>query len=348
MTKDRLQSILAALPDLSVAVFGDFFLDRYLVIDPAIEEISLETGLPVHQVVGKRLAPGAAGNIVSNMRALGVGRVVCLGVVGVDGEGFDLTKALHAIGADDSHLIRSEDRFTPCYTKPMRRENGRETEMERIDIKNRSELPLSLEDELISRMHAVLPELDGVIIVDQVQERNFGTVTDRVREELCDLAAANPDKVFFVDSRLRIGEYRDVILKPNSVEAYDAVRGRARPDKAQSTVREVSLDEAKECARVLRQRTGRPVFMTAQEEGIFLVDKEVTHIPAVRATGEIDPVGAGDSCTAGAVSALCAGASYEEAAFLGNLVASVTVQKLGQTGTATPAELLEQYHKAVR
>ena len=56
-------------------------------------------------------------------------------------------------------------------------------------------------------------------------------------------------------------------------------------------------------------------------------------------TGEIDPVGAGDSCTSGIVSALCAGASPEEAGLLGNLVASVTVQKLGTTGTASPEEI---------
>ena len=347
MTRDRLQSILTALPTVSVAVFGDFFLDRYFVIDPALEEVSVETGLPVHQVVGKRLTPGAAGTIVSNLRALGVGRVVCVGVIGVDGEGFELTKCLHTIGADDSHLIRSESRVTPCYTKPMRRENGRETEMERIDIKNRFELPSSLEDELISRIRDLLPQLGGVIIADQVQERNHGAVTDRVREEVCSLARINGDKVFFVDSRLRIGEYHGVIIKPNKVEAYDAVKGGARADKAESAIREVALDEAIDCARALYGRTGKAVFMTAQQEGIFLAEREITHVPAVPVTGEIDPVGAGDSCTAGAVSALCAGATYEEAAFLGNLVASVTVRKIGQTGTATPAELLERYDEAI-
>ena len=54
---------------------------------------------------------------------------------------------------------------------------------------------------------------------------------------------------------------------------------------------------------------------------------------------EVDPTGAGDSATAGCVLALAAGANCIEAALLGNLVASITVQQLATTGTATPAQL---------
>ena len=147
-----------------------------------------------------------------------------------------------------------------------------------------------------------------------------------------------------MDSRVRIGEFRNVMIKPNKFEAVDAIRGRARADSGK--VIDFSLDEAVSCARELRERTGSPVFMTAQEEGLFVVDREVDQVPAVRVEGEIDPVGAGDSCTAGIMSALCAGATLQEAAFLGNLVASVTVRKIGQTGTATPAEVLARYDEA--
>jgi hypothetical protein len=39
------------------------------------------------------------------------------------------------------------------------------------------------------------------------------------------------------------------------------------------------------------------------------------------------------------VLALCAGSSFIEAAVIGNLVASITVQQLATTGTARPSEL---------
>ena len=55
-----------------------------------------------------------------------------------------------------------------------------------------------------------------------------------------------------------------------------------------------------------------------------------------------DPTGAGDSFNAGAVLALAAGASFAEAAVVGNLVASITVQQLATTGVARSNELPNQ------
>jgi sugar/nucleoside kinase (ribokinase family) len=62
-------------------------------------------------------------------------------------------------------------------------------------------------------------------------------------------------------------------------------------------------------------------------------------VRAVRVPEPTDPTGAGDSATAGAVLAICAGASPTEAALVANLVASITVQQLAVTGTASPDQL---------
>jgi rfaE bifunctional protein kinase chain/domain len=337
MDKARLCEIIGRFSELQVAVIGDFFLDRYLVIDSTLAEVSVETGLTVHQVVGKRLSPGAAGTVVSNLRALGVGKVLCLGVIGLDGEGFELKRHLEAIGADYGGLIESDERFTPCYTKPMLLEEGKERELERIDIKNRAPLPQHIELELVELLNDLLPNMDAVLVGDQVQERNYGVVTDRVREAICHLAGQFPEKVFLADSRVRIGEYWNVHLKPNKFEATDAVLGNTRPDTARGV--DVTIDQARECAHELRKRTGRAVFLTAQEQGIFVIDEYETHVPTFAPGGPIDPVGAGDSCAAAIASAMAAGATTNEAAFLGNVVASITIQKIGVTGTASPSEI---------
>jgi sugar/nucleoside kinase (ribokinase family) len=62
-------------------------------------------------------------------------------------------------------------------------------------------------------------------------------------------------------------------------------------------------------------------------------------------TGPVDPVGAGDSASAGIVCAVAAGATLEQAAAFGNLVASVTVQQIGTTGTATPEQLRRRWRE---
>ena len=70
------------------------------------------------------------------------------------------------------------------------------------------------------------------------------------------------------------------------------------------------------------------------------------HIPAIPVTGPIDVVGAGDSAMAGLVAALCAGGTLAESALVGNLAASLTIQQLGETGTATRAQILARFEEA--
>jgi sugar/nucleoside kinase (ribokinase family) len=100
----------------------------------------------------------------------------------------------------------------------------------------------------------------------------------------------------------------------------------------------------------LAERAGRPVFCTAAELGIMLADPgsvegRVTHVPTFPARGPIDPVGAGDSTSAGIACALAAGVGLEAAAAFGNLVASITVQQLGTTGTASPEQVRQRWRE---
>lgn len=341
MNRTRLTHLLSRFPEVSVLVIGDFFLDQYLVIDPALSEPSLETGLEAYQVVARRCSPGAAGTVTSNLRALGV-RTAALGVIGEDGEGYDLKQGLAATGVDTGLLIETPDRFTPTYTKPMVRErDGREREINRLDLQNRTPTPDALQGQVIDRLRKAVSQVHGIVVADQVETPDFGVVTARVREELAALAQRYPDKVFFADSRAHIGLFRNVTIKPNRREAVRALHA--------TWDGEVDRATAERCGQALHERSRKPVFLTMSEEGILLfTDAGRAHIPAVPAPGETDPVGAGDSATAGIVSALCAGATPSEAALVGNLVASITLQQIGTTGTASPEEVLRRFGEHVK
>ncbi|MDD4710350.1 MAG: hypothetical protein PHD27_03730, partial [Eubacteriales bacterium] len=63
MTRERLMELLERFSGLRIVVAGDLFLDRYWVIDPRLDEPSLETGLAARQVTGTRLSAGAAGTV---------------------------------------------------------------------------------------------------------------------------------------------------------------------------------------------------------------------------------------------------------------------------------------------
>ncbi|MEP6757374.1 MAG: PfkB family carbohydrate kinase [Chthonomonadales bacterium] len=337
----RLQELLDRFPDLHVAVMGDFFLDRYLVSDPALDELSVETGLVANQVVSTRCSPGAAGTVTSNLSALGVGHVEAIGIIGDDGEGFELLRGLHNRGVRTDHLFQVADRFTPTYMKPMRlKPDGSEVEQQRIDIKNRTRLPRDAEQKLLdcvlTRLHMSLGDLplDGLIFMDQVSEANCGSLTDHIRDTLCDMALRYPQVVVLADSRERIGQYHNINIKPNMVEALGALNHAHRGD--------VTPAQAQGFGRILASHNNGRVYMTLGEQGIAVCDREHAElVDAVRVEGEVDIVGAGDSASAGIVAALCAGAKPSEAAELGTLCAAITVTKIGTTGTASPAELVE-------
>ena len=335
LTKDRIIQILTNLPELRVAVVGDLFLDRYLELDSRLTEASLETGLDAYQITRIRDFPGAGGTVINNLAALGVGQIFPLTVIGQDGEGFELKRQLERLGIDLSYVIEMSDRRTPTYTKPLLGDGitpGQE--LNRLDIKNHRPTPASVVCEITRRLDELIQCTDVVIVADQVSEPECGVITLAVRERLAVLGQRYSERILFADSRHRIGLFRNVIVKPNVSECLHAVSG---VDNS---------DDPTEAARELAQRTGRPLYCTLGPAGCLYVDAEdVTIIPGYTVEGPIDIVGAGDSATAGIVSALGIGTNGIEAGAFGNLVASITIRQLGTTGTATPEQVIHRWQE---
>jgi bifunctional ADP-heptose synthase (sugar kinase/adenylyltransferase) len=224
---------------------------------------------------------------------------------------------------------------TPTYLKPRDvTDPGLTGEFERYDTKNRKPTPAEVGESVLKALDAVLPELDAVIIADQVEEPECGIITSIVRDALAARALQHSNVIFWADSRKRIQQFRSMIIKPNQFEAVD--HKNPRPDE------EIELDRLMTELPKLRSKIGAPVCVTRSVHGILVSDPEAAMVPGVRLTGPVDPTGAGDSVTAGAVLALASGATLAEAALVGMLVASITVQQLATTGTATPEQVIER------
>ncbi len=332
MAPERLQEILDRFPRLRIAVIGDFFLDKYLEVDPALAEVSLETGKTAHQVVRIRHSPGAAGTVVSNLSALGAGVMHAVGFTGDDGESYELRQDLAGLRCGTEHLVCDPRRRTPTYLKPRDLSDpSLAGEHNRYDTKNRARTADAVQERLVRSLDALLPELDAVILADQVEEENCGAITSRIAEAIAERAGRFPRVIFWADSRRRIRRFRGVIIKPNQ---FEAVGWENAPPHA--TVEVARLVDA---VGRLRARTGAAIAATCGPAGMLVSDPELTMVPGVRVEGPTDPTGAGDSATAGTVLALAAGAALTEAALIGNLVASITIQQLATTGTARPDEL---------
>lgn len=328
LSPERLESLLDRFPERRIGLIGDLFLDRYLMIEPGVRELSIETGLEAYQVTEVRNSPGALGTVLSNLAALGVGYLLPLAVIGNDGQGDDLIRRLQRLTAvDHSQLIRSDQRLTPTYTKPMRRdEQGVWRELNRLDIRDRRPLNPSDQARLCERLDQHFAEVDGWIVLDQIVEPDWGVVNRSVRDHLRRWSQRDPERFLFVDSRQFLAEFDFGVLKCNR----DELARQAGDDL------ETSLHH-------FAQRTGRTAFCTLGDEGIIAVDPagERRFAPAIRVDGPVDIVGAGDAATSAIVAASLSGGSPLEACQLANLTASITIQKLGETGSASPAELRE-------
>jgi bifunctional ADP-heptose synthase (sugar kinase/adenylyltransferase) len=339
ITYQRLHEIINGFSSLRIAVVGDFFLDKWLEIDRRLDEISLETGLVAYQVVAKRLFAGAAGTILSNLSALGVGKLYAFGFTGDDGEGFELRRILEDLRVNIDALVVSKEIMTPTYTKPVFRQETGGEETHRLDHKNTRPTPAAIEDRIINSLRNVAPRVDAIIALDQLTDPGFGVLTPRVREELTKIALARPELVVYADSRSFVREFRGMIVKCNDIEAVKIFHPEA------GTGTRVDLDEVGNCLLCLSELTGRPAFITCGEKGVLVQDEagRPLLVPAIPQYENIDIVGAGDACTAGIVTTLCRGGSNEESAFVGNLISSITIQIIGTTGTAVPGEVLARY-----
>jgi sugar/nucleoside kinase (ribokinase family) len=172
-----------------------------------------------------------------------------------------------------------------------------------------------------------------VLVSDQAETSQGGVVTAGMREALSVIARENPQKVIWVDSRMRAELFRNVLVKPNEREAEEAsLRLFGRVD-----------------LEGLRRTVGDgPLVVTHGAKGAEVFENGgVTCVPTVAVGNPVDICGAGDSFSAGGALAYAVTRSAQEAARIGNLMACVTIMKKG-TGTASPEEVLAAEERLVR
>lgn len=342
METQRFEEILSNFSNCKVAVLGDFFLDLYIQLDRSLSEFSLETHKEAFQAVDWRGQPGAAGVVTNNLIALGA-QTAAIGYTGQDGNGFTLRQALQDQQVELEYFIETPDRFTPTYTKPMMQEmDDSYVELNRIDLINRSPNPEPLNEAMAENVLKAIEIYDGILVVEQVQQDGYGTLSPVVRKALATASAQHPEKTVIVDSRHFAADYEGVSLKMNlseAVKAVNALRGTAFEGWDYSQTADI-------CTKTLWEKNNRPIYVTMGADGITgIAEGQSFHHPGILIESPIDIVGAGDSVLAGIGLALSAGATPEEAAYIGNLVGSITIQQIGTTGIATQADLINRHNK---
>ncbi len=325
-----LDTALAGIAGTRIVVFGDFCLDAYWLLESetGAPERSVETNLPLRRIRRQHYSLGAAGNVVANLVDLGVKQVWAVGVVGRDLFGHEMISQLQARGVDTTGLLNTQtDWQTLVYAKPY----AGEEEQNRFDFGAFNELQPETIRALAARLEHLAGACDAVILNQQIPA---GCSPPAMIAELNRIIAAHPQTRFIVDSRHRPAQYRGAVLKLNAHEAAALV------GEPHALEERPSAAQVRRYAQMIRERTGRAVFVTRGDRGIVVADGAgVEEVPGIQIVQAVDTVGAGDTVVASLTAALAGGSDPPTAARLANIAASITVRKLRTTGTATPAEI---------
>ena len=330
MNKQLIEKILCNAKTAKIGVVGDFCLDVYWFLNEIASEKSLETDLPTWPIAEQDYSLGGAGNVVNNLHALGCENIHVFGVVGTEPWGQKLMQKLNELKVNCEGMITQEKHWaTPTYVKPYKDKN----ELNRIDFGNFNKLDTETLNCLLLLLEKNLQNQDIVIISQQIAGSLF---VDEFIEKLLLLINKFCDTLFIVDSRHNSDDFPNAILKLNDFTAERMVDNTTTKDDV------VTRENAIKTAKKLCKKLKKTIFITRGINGCILVDEGVIkEIPSVKITGNIDAVGAGDSMLAGICLGLVSRQDAYKSACLGNLAAAVTIQKLYQTGTVSPEELLK-------
>ena len=170
---ERLRDLpLEKFSDLKVLVLGDFMLDEY--IWGRVERISPEAPVAVVDVERETRTLGGAGNVANNLVALGARVEVCA-LVGEDNPAGLLREELGRLGIDPQGLFPDPQRRTTRKTRVF----ANQQQVVRIDRETRVPGSPAFLDWALSRLDALLPSLNALILSDYGK----GTLFPRLLQE---------------------------------------------------------------------------------------------------------------------------------------------------------------------
>ncbi|BAI90644.1 ADP-heptose synthase homolog [Limnospira platensis NIES-39] len=322
---DTLMKHLDNFSRVRVLVVGDLTLDEFLT--GQVERLSREAPVLILRHEVTQQIPGGGANAVYNLAKLGAA-VSVAGLVGKDDQGETLKGIFREAGIDTTGILTDPDR--PTVTKTRISGHARQSvtqQIVRVDRKSDDLPSLELQLRLAEYIEQHRDNVDGVVCSDY----GDGVLTSPV------IGAALGHGFSVVDAQVDLQRYQGAMLfTPNVPEAEKAV--------GYAIANEESLRRAG--SDLLNLTKAKRVLITRGEEGMSLFEwgenhtLQVSHVPPFNVLDVFDVTGAGDTVVAALTLALSVGASFWEAAVLGNLAASLVVRQFG-TATTSIAEMKE-------
>ncbi len=323
--KDYLR-VIEKFKRATILHIGDLVLDQFLFGE--ISRISREAPVLILKYRETINIPGGGANAINNLLSLGA-RVLPIGLLGSDEAGDWLHHYFRSTGVDVGGLSRSEGYCTPVKTRILAGSfHSSMQQMLRIDRENQPDQPAFDRGDVLDKIQAFLPHVDGVVISDY----GYGIVSDDLVEEV-KRRTMRKNLPIVVDSRFSMNRFHHVTsLTPNISEVEEAYQTRIGEDLsrmdavAYRIIEELHL----EALLITRGRLGMSLYRTGEKP---------VHISVYGSDEVADVTGAGDTVISVYTLALACGGSFETAARMSNYAGGLVVMKRG-TATVSDKELV--------
>lgn len=328
LTQDKFDTILSQFSKLKpILVVGDLGIDKYTFGE--VKRISPEAPVPVLEVQKEWQKLGLAANVSDNLKSLEVASTLC-GVIGDDTRANMVESLLEERGLKTWGLVRDPSR----HTTYKERVTTATQQICRVDYETKD----AIDEETFRRVSARIQEFSGnhsgLIIEDYGKGLFSEALCQKIIKDFKEknlFVAVDPSR-----STPPMWYKGASLLKPNRLESHMMV-------EALGYFKERKLETI---AQVLVDKLGiEKVIITLGPDGMAMLDTKLDgkmRIIPTAANEVFDVSGAGDTAIAAITSSLLAGATLEEAAWVGNCAAGVVVKKRG-TALCSMEELKEYF-----
>lgn len=328
LTSEKFEKIISQFNTQNpLLVVGDLGVDKYTFGE--VKRISPEAPVPVLEVSKEWNKLGLAANVSDNLKSLEVASTLC-GVIGDDARANLVEQLLEERGLKTWGLVRDSSRHTTF----KERVTTATQQICRVDYESKEPLKDEVARRITSRIEEFSANHSGVIIEDYGKGLFSESLCQRVIsifKEKSLLVAVDPSR-----STPPAWYKGATLLKPNRLESHMMI-------EALGYFKERNLETI---AKILVDKLQlEKIIITLGADGMAMLDTKnsgTLKIIPTAANEVFDVSGAGDTAIAAISASLLAGATLEEASWVGNCAAGVVVKKRG-TALCSKEELRDYF-----
>ena len=314
--KKEILNSIDKLLNPSVLVIGDMAIDE--MVYGTTDRMSREAPVLILRHYKTKIILGGASNAAHNIASLNGGKVSVIGVHGDDYYAPILLNAFKEANVNTEYMVQDETRATTVKTSISGSCSQSVTQqIVRIDRETIDPVSKETEDKVISRMEKAIPLHDAVILSDY----NIGLLTDNIISKAIELCKKY-NKIIVVDAQKDLERFKGVTsMTPNQPDSEKAAGILIKDEESLKKAGNILLDKT----------NADSVLITLGGDGMALFEKDGSYnkVPVFNKTDVFDVTGAGDTVVAAYTLAMAAGLSKKNAAFIGNLAASIVIRYFG-------------------